>query len=118
MGRLTWKRLLWGRRWRIGVVVADADRVPERIAHRRAVLVGDGGSMKWLVFDCPCGRGHRVMLNLDWHRKPAWTLRSQRPLSIRPSIDDHSVARCHFFIRDGRVRWARDAIWESRSDGR
>ncbi len=59
------------------------------------------------VFDCPCRTGHRLMVNLDRTRHPFWRIESRRPLSIRPSIDDiTSERRCHFIIRDGKLRWA------------
>ncbi|WP_433862722.1 DUF6527 family protein [Streptomyces sp. L7] len=61
---------------------------------------------KWLVFDCPCGRGHRVMLNLDPENRPLWRINTALPLTLYPSVDERSnVGRCHYVVRAGRARW-------------
>jgi Family of unknown function (DUF6527) len=109
MGRLrALIRWPWGRRkrWQIAGRVDAADEVPASIPDRRAILVGTKGEPKWLVFDCPCGDAHRLMLNLDPARPPRWTIIRQRPLSFRPSVDAHKGAhRCHFVMRSGRIHW-------------
>jgi hypothetical protein len=97
-----WRR----KRWQIAACVNAADEVPASIPHRRAILVGTTSKPKWLVFDCPCGREHRLMLNLDRARHPRWTITHGNPLSLRPSVDAHNAARrCHFVMRDGRINW-------------
>jgi hypothetical protein len=105
-----WHWLPWPwRRWRVVGLVEAGDEVPELLPPRAAVLVGDATYLKWIAFDCPCGNGHRLMVNLDRSRRPAWRVESPRPLSIRPSVDDvTSQRRCHFFIREGRIAWAHD----------
>jgi hypothetical protein len=96
------------RRWRVGESVEHADEVPERIARRRAVLVGTPAHAKWLVFDCPCEERHRVMLNLDAARAPRWILGPGELLTISPSVDaPRGSGRCHYFIRGGRVQWVK-----------
>ena len=95
------------RRWRIVERVNAADEVPERLPQRGVVLVGEAKCPAWAVFDCPCGTGHRLMLNLDQARYPYWTIEVPKPLSIRPSIDNiTSERRCHFIVRSGEIRWA------------
>ena len=106
---IAWWRSLplpW-RRWRIVERVGAADEVPERLPQRAVVLVGAPESPSWIVFDCPCHSGHRLMVNLDRTRHPFWRIESPRPLSIRPSIDNISLERrCHFTIRGGKISWA------------
>ena len=46
------------------------------------------------------------MLNLDRRRVPAWSMISERPLTLSPSVDDCAIGRCHFFIRKGKIKWA------------
>jgi hypothetical protein len=109
LGRIRWWQWLpWPqRRWRVVTGVDAGDEVPERLPPRGVVLVGDVARPTWIAFDCPCGRGHRLMVNLDPARRPRWRIESLRPLSIRPSIDDiTSDRRCHFFIRSGKIAWA------------
>jgi hypothetical protein len=85
--------------------VEEADEIPDRLPYRAAILAGPPENPKWIAFDCPCGQGHRVMLNLDRRRLPVWSLDNQRPLTLSPSIDDHGIGRCHFFIRQGKIKW-------------
>lgn len=97
------------RRWRIVAQVSAADEVPERLPPRSIVLVGSREFPKWLIFDCPCRRGHRIMLSLARAHWPHWRLLQFDPATILPSIDfrGHDF-RCHYFVRSGRVTWARD----------
>ena len=109
-------RRLWGRPttrlvvrpWLLGGTVSDADEVPESIPARRAILVGAPSRWKWLVFDCPCRTGHRIMLNLDPDRWPCWTvdMSPTRRITVSPSIDYKDRDRsCHYLITAGRVVW-------------
>ena len=123
MTDLTWRlRRWWTRTWRmvtallvvrpwlLAGIVSEGDEVPDRIPVRRAFLVGIPPNWKWLVFDCPCRTGHRIMLNLDRGRRPHWTIQVSRlrRITVSPSIDYRGSNRsCHYFIRDGRVVWAR-----------
>ena len=106
---IAWWRSLslpW-RRWQIVGQVGAGDEVPEQLPYRGVVLVGAPESATWAVFECPCQTGHRLMVNLDRSRHPFWTIKSRKPLSIRPSIDNITPERrCHFTIRSGKIRWA------------
>ena len=101
------------RRWRIVERVSAADEVPGRLPPQGVVLVGEADRPAWAIFDCPCGTGHRLMVNLDRARHPFWTIERLAPLSIRPSIDNITPERrCHFFVRSGEIRWAITATEE------
>ena len=106
--------LLTFRRWRLEATVPDMDEVPLNIRPRRAYLVGTSSRPKWLVFDCACGGGHRILLNLDPARRPFWTLRLSkiaRALSLHPSVDYHDHCRsCHYFLSSGRIKWVPPSI--------
>lgn len=97
------------RRWRVTCTAGNVDEVPCTIPKRRACLVGSGQLQKWLIFDCPCNTGHRIMLNLDASRTPYWrlyTTRAQR-ITVSPSIDYRDGLRhCHYVLRAGRVIWS------------
>lgn len=100
-------RLLPARRWRIVTQVEEADLLSDRLPRRGAALAGPLGTPKWLALDCPCGSGHRLLVNLDSRRPPTWRLVSARPLTVRPSLDiTQAGTRCHFTITSGTVRWA------------
>ena len=112
--RLRWWQRLPRRSWRIVLQVNDADEVPDRLPSRGIAIVGVDKFPKWLVFDCPCRRGHRIMLNLDSRRRPTWRVVKRRPLTTTPSIDDLSLDRCHFFIRNGKIQWVEDSAGVAR----
>jgi hypothetical protein len=95
--------------WRIVSVVESADDVPQRLPRNGAVLVGTPSRPKWVVFDCPCRRGHRIMLNTDKSRLPNWSTTAKGKLTITPSIDYVQRApRCHYFVRKGRIVWVKE----------
>ena len=103
----------WRRRhrgpWHVSSIVYEADLIPRHLPSTEAVLVGTASNLKWVVFDCPCGRGHRIMLNLSSSRWPRWTVHRESPLTLWPSVDvvvDNE--RCHYVIDNGRVDWVRN----------
>lgn len=94
--------------WRIVASVEAADQVPQRLPRNGAVVVGTVAANKWIVFDCPCRNGHRIMLNTDSARRPFWRVTRARGLSVEPSIDStFRDLHCHYWIRNGRVEWFR-----------
>ncbi len=99
-----WLPFPW-RKWRVVGEVAAGDEIPQRLPPKGAILVG-GSHPTWLAFDCPCNRGHRIMVNLDRTRRPRWAVTTRTPLTLRPSVDGMtSVGRCHFVLREGNVIW-------------
>lgn len=90
------------------VILTEADDIDRPLPRRRILLVGSMDSPKWAIFECPCGTGHEIMLNLDQRRRPYWTLRNSlfSGATLQPSIDSaESHIRCHYFIRRGKVQW-------------
>jgi hypothetical protein len=95
--------------WHLGDTVEAATDIPETLQKNIGVLVGTLEHPKWIAFDCPCGRGHRIMLNLDPARRPLWRITSSTPLTLRPSVDSlDKKKRCHFVISNGEVIWVRN----------
>jgi hypothetical protein len=106
-----WRRRRWTKP-RIGqIVVSESeDGVPEALDRHVLYLVGAADAPKWAMMECPCGRGHRLELNLSPASAPRWAVSEEdgRP-TIRPSVDSHGPYHCHFWLRHGRVRWTPDA---------
>jgi hypothetical protein len=99
----------WRRRLAIVSRVEAADEIPESLPRLGAVVVGSESAFTWLAFDCPCMTGHRIMLNLDQRRRPAWALMDANQLTIRPSIDSRLPGRrCHYWVRHGKIIWVKD----------
>lgn len=101
--------------WRICMQVESADEVPEHLPTRGAVLVGSVTRPKWLAFDCPCAKKHRILVNLDSGRYPYWVVSKRPDLTLRPSVDyKGSDGRCHYLIRKGRVIWVKEGTGHDR----
>lgn len=93
-------------KWRVVALVESADEIPDRLPRNGAVIVGSHSFTKWIVFDCPCRRGHRIMISTDKTHFPHWNLMTKNKLTISPSIDYvNQGVRCHYFIRGGDVKW-------------
>jgi Family of unknown function (DUF6527) len=86
--------------------VAD---IPKVLSRHEIALVRAGDRLKWAVFECPCGYGHRIMINLDPRRRPVWRIAHVSPLSVVPSIDSREKRRCHFWLTSNHVRWVKEA---------
>lgn len=83
--------------------------VPEELARDTLAVVGRLERPKWAVLECPCGRGHQLVINLSPQREPFWRFKEgQRGPSLKPSVDSRRPYRCHFWLRDGCVHWCRD----------
>ncbi len=97
--------------WRVVEIVEDADDVAQRLPRNGVSLVGSKSCWKWIVFDCPCRAGHRILLNVDSSRNPYWRIEvlNGRRLTITPSVDYSDASRrCHYFVRRGRIEWAKN----------
>jgi hypothetical protein len=110
-------------RWEVSGTAEAGDLVPAIIPRHTAVLIGTARHPQWLAFDCACGTGHRIMLNLERTRRPSWELMSSRPLTVRPSVDYRGPdRRCHYVIVKGRIRWAgsreSETLWQRRKRAR
>jgi hypothetical protein len=80
--------------------------VPAELPRRTAIRVAKGIGDQWLIFDCPCKAGHRVMLNINPDSRPAWRIINNKPLTLRPSVDEVTEhGRCHYLITKGKVTW-------------
>ena len=72
--KIAWWKWLPFQGWRSVGMTESADEIPDRLPRNGAVLVGSSQRLKWIVFDCPCRRDHRIMLNTDSARRPTWAV--------------------------------------------
>ncbi len=106
-------RRIPGRAWRIVTFVDAADEVPVRLPFKGVVIVGSLKQPKWIAFDCPCRKRHRIMISLDRRHVPHWKIANARKLTLYPSIDicdGHN--RCHYFVRNGKTFWVKSLASE------
>jgi hypothetical protein len=84
--------------------VSELDDVPIRPHPRRIYLVGTAARTKWVAFDCPCGYGHRIEINVA-SRGPWSASTDQSGVTLTPSVDRQDDRRCHFWLRSSRACW-------------
>jgi len=96
--------------------IESSEEVPDVPRFRRVYLIGET-DMPWsAAFLCPCGCGELVQLSLLPDDKPSWIASGATGglASLHPSIWRIRGCRSHFFIKEGKVIWAK----ESRPDRR
>jgi hypothetical protein len=95
---------VWPPHFRRVTYVAEMADVPDQLARHVMMVVGSRERPKWAVFECPCRRRHRVLLNLQPRQYPSWKLSVDhgRP-TIWPSVDVRGLTRCHYFVAGGKV---------------
>ena len=91
--------------------VVDA---PDTFDPKTVYLLAEGRTAWCAKFICPCGCGETISLSLIRGDRPRWrALRhNDGTVSIHPSIWRIKGCKSHFFIRRGRVIWAR-ATWDA-----
>ena len=80
------------------------DSVPARPHARCIYLVGEPTRPKWVAFDCPCGHGHRIEINVGT-RSPWSVVIDPNGVTLTPSVDRKDGRRCHFWLRHSRACW-------------
>lgn len=105
-----WKRTKPDRRYPRTVFLESRRDVPDAPAADTLYVVGVKRAPKWLIFDCPCGRGHRLDVNLMRARNPFWRLSFglANRVSASPSLwvaDD--ICDSHFWLKNSAVYFVR-----------
>jgi hypothetical protein len=89
--------------------VSSISKVPDDPG-RQIFVVGPSDAPKWVVFNCPCNKSHRLSVPLMKSITPHWRMsRHGRSLSLYPSVwvDSEGVCGSHFWLRSSRIDWAR-----------
>ena len=74
------------------------------------IIVGTMEHPKWATFQCPCGCGEFLAVNLMVSVSPCWEARfdTDGRVTFSPSvrvINSEHNCRSHFFIRNNHVDW-------------
>lgn len=85
--------------------------LPDQLDKRRVYLVGEKGAAWQAALLCPCGCEANIQLSLVERDNPSWraTVAHGGLVTLHPSIWRIRDCRAHFFIRHGRIAWARDS---------
>jgi hypothetical protein len=89
-------------------IVASSVEAPAALASRDDFVIVERGIPRLAVFQCPCGCGDVVTLNLDSRAGKAWRLsRRNRTVTLRPSVWRDTGCQSHFVVWGNRVLFAR-----------
>ena len=101
----------WFRRPRRALRVRYTCEIPEKPHSAYVYIVGENGYTWYAVMRCPCGCGETLHMPLIDDSRPRWKLKihDDETISLHPSIHRIVGCRSHFFIRQGRIDWCRDA---------
>jgi hypothetical protein len=82
----------------------DARKLATESAARIVVIERHGP--RAVVFQCPCGCGETMVVNVDPALKRAWRVRrDHRGLTLLPSVWRTSGCESHFVLWENRVWW-------------
>ncbi|MCS6115937.1 DUF6527 family protein [Shewanella baltica] len=91
--------------YKVELVEDEPDNVDERIIY----IVGDKDFYAIAIMLCPCGCKSKINLNLIHSDKPTWTIKFDNKMpTIKPSIWRTVGCKSHFFLRSGKVVWAKN----------
>lgn len=109
---LRWLRRQWltVRRRRRPLTAKMVEDLPETIDSDHVYLVGDDGFAWSAAMVCPCGCQVVIQLSLIERDRPSWRTRIEPSgvITIQPSVWRTRGCQSHFFVRHGRVQWAKE----------
>jgi len=90
------------------VIVNQISDIPDQIGNN-VYVVRRGKRNIWAVFMCPCGKEHRLTVNLSENRRPYWRAHIKRKnFTLNPSIWLKEDCYSHFWVEDHRILWVDD----------
>ena len=91
------------------LIVSFEEDVPERLRGNALYIIGAKNYYWAIILLCPCGCGEAIHLNLLKRAYPMWKYKIRgEEISVIPSIWRTAGCKSHFFIRKGRIVWAKD----------
>lgn len=98
------------------VVAASDQSAARRLARENTgrLVVIDRGGPRSVVFQCPCGCGDMLVINVDPALKRCWRFRrDEQGISLMPSIWRTTGCHSHFILWENRVWWCGSRDWDS-----
>lgn len=85
--------------------------LPDRLVKHRVYFVGEKEEAWQAALLCPCDCDALIQLSLVERDNPSWraTIDRRGLVTLHPSIWRTKGCRAHFFVRHGRIAWARDS---------
>lgn len=81
---------------------------PDMLLPGVCYFLADFGTPWAVTFQCPCGCGKPITLNLIG-RRPVWkaSIGEHNRIQLHPSVWRTTACRSHFWVRNGRIDWVR-----------
>lgn len=82
----------------------------ENVEANSIVIVGGKDWSKWALLKCPCGCGDLITMSLMKSHDPYWRIKLDflKRVTLSPSVWKNDGCRSHFFIKKGKLSWARE----------
>jgi hypothetical protein len=116
---MTWIRVLLHSAWQCccRVVVRPyktklvEEALPKKMKRRTIYVVQEDGLQEQAAMICPCGCRSILHLNLLPDERPCWriTKHADGTASLHPSVWRQKGCKSHFWFRQGRIVWCRQA---------
>lgn len=92
------------------VEYSENNPINDQIRDKVLFIVGGKDYVKWIYIKCPCGCGDVLTLSLMKKNRPSWNLKVDKlsRATLYPSVWKKEGCRSHFWIRKGRLEWARN----------
>lgn len=93
-----------------GYKAVTASDAPDDVEDGVLYLVGEDGNLWLAAMRCPCRCGEDIQLAMSSSSRPRWVFSGtlNKP-TLAPSVWRKSGCRSHFFLRGGKVLWAKPA---------
>lgn len=84
--------------------------LPEKLDKKKVYLIGKQESPWLAVMACPCNCNATLHMNLRKSQRPCWTVNIDKngAVSFSPSLWKKDGCKCHFFLKNGLIKWVRE----------
>ncbi|WP_183980643.1 DUF6527 family protein [Runella defluvii] len=88
--------------------VVYCDDLPEKTQAHTFYIVGLKKFPWLLAFECPCGCGELIQLNLLRESRPQWSIKlnKSKSITVYPSVWRKVGCKSHFWIQESKIKWA------------
>lgn len=88
-----------------------SDDLPDNLVRQKVYLIGEDRDPWQAAMVCPCGCEAKIQLSLLPDDEPSWraAVDGAGIVTLHPSIWRTRGCYAHFFIHQGKIKWAKDS---------
>lgn len=92
---------------RTNYTITLIDESPDAVNQGTIYFVGSPNKQQYAIFNCPCGCGRNVELNLNPKSSPCWKVQwhLSGTISLSPSVWRKGGCHSHFFLKKNNIIW-------------